>query len=393
MRKETKVKFNGYMTRLGEIYGVQPQEFAASKVEITPSAAQKLESKIQLSAVFLTKINIVPVKDQVGEKIGIGIGSTVAGTTDTTKQDREPTDPTQLAKQGYHCRQTNFDTAIRYEKLDMWAMFEDFQRRIRDAIIQRQALDRIMIGFNGTSRAATSDRKVNKLLQDVNVGWLHKIRLEAPDHVLGSSTDKDTNKITPEPIKVGIGEDYENLDALVMQAVDHAISEVYADDTDLVVICGRSLLADKYFPIVNRDQANTEALAADVIISQKRLGGLPAVRVPYFPKNGMLITRLDNLSIYWQIESRRRQVVDNAKRDRIENYESVNEDYIIEDYDCVALIENIELIKGKQEPDAPAGDDAEQKAKMLATAEENDALKAELDALKKELEQKEKAGK
>lgn len=382
MRKETKVKFNGYMTQLGHIYGVEPQEFATSKVEITPSAAQKLESKIQLSAVFLTKINIVPVKDQVGEKIGIGIGSTVAGTTDTTKQDREPTDPTQLAKQGYHCRQTNFDTAIRYEKLDMWAMFEDFQRRIRDAIIQRQALDRIMIGFNGTSRAATSNREVNKLLQDVNVGWLHKIRLEAPDHVLGSSTDKDTNKITPEPIKVGKGEDYENLDALVMQAIDHAISEVYADDTDLVVICGRSLLADKYFPIVNRDQANTEVLAADVIISQKRLGGLPAVRVPYFPKNGMLITRLDNLSIYWQIESRRRQVKDNAKRDRVENYESVNEDYIIEDYDCVALIENIEIIKGKSESDSPAGDDAEQKAKMLATLEENEALKAELEALK-----------
>ncbi|MEX6147139.1 P2 family phage major capsid protein, partial [Providencia hangzhouensis] len=172
------------------------------------------------------------------------------------------------------------------------------------------------------------------------------------------------NQITPEPIKVGKGEEYENLDALVMQAVDHAISEVYADDTDLVVICGRSLLADKYFPIVNRDQANTEALAADVIISQKRLGGLPAVRVPYFPKNGMLITRLDNLSIYWQIESRRRQVVDNAKRDRIENYESVNEDYIVEDYDCVALIENIELTSGKPaeptEPDevkdAPTGE-------------------------------------
>ncbi|HEF8786853.1 TPA: P2 family phage major capsid protein, partial [Providencia alcalifaciens] len=90
-----------------------------------------------------------------------------------------------------------------------------------------------------------------------------------------------------------------------------------------------------YFPIVNRDQANTEVLAADVIISQKRIGGLPAVRVPYFPKNAMLITRLDNLSIYWQVDSRRRQVVDNAKRDRIENYESVNEDYIVEDYDCV----------------------------------------------------------
>lgn len=347
MRKETRIKFNGYLTRLGQIYGVEPMMFATSKVEIEPSAAQKLESKIQLSAAFLTKINIIPVKNQVGEKIGLGIGSTVAGTTDTTKQDREPTDPSELSKQTYYCKQTNFDTAIRYEKLDMWAIFDDFQRRIRDEIIKRQALDRIMIGWNGIKRAATSNRETYKLLQDVNVGWLHKIRLEAPDHVLGSSTEKDTNLITAEPITVGKDADYENLDSLVMQAVDDAISEVYADDTELVVICGRKLLSDKYFPIVNRDQANTEILAADVIISQKRIGGLPAVRVPYFPKNAMLITRLDNLSIYWQEDTRRRQVLDNPKRDRVENYESVNEDYIVEDYDCVALIENIELVKAK----------------------------------------------
>ncbi|MEY0512935.1 phage major capsid protein, P2 family [Providencia manganoxydans] len=347
MRKETRIKFNGYLTRLGQIYGVEPQLFASSKVEIEPSAAQKLESKIQLSAAFLTRINIVPVKSQVGEKIGLGIGSTVAGTTDTTTQDREPTDPTQLSKQEYHCKQTNFDTALRYEKLDMWAIFDDFQRRIRDEIIKRQALDRIMIGWNGVRRAATSNRAVNKLLQDVNVGWLHKIRLEAPAQVLGSTTDKETNVITPEPITVGTDGDFENLDALVMQAVDESISEVYADDTDLVVICGRKLLADKYFPIVNRDQANTEVLAGDIIISQKRIGGLPAVRVPYFPPNAMLITRLDNISIYWQEDTRRRQVLDNPKRDRVENYESVNEDYIIEDYECVALIENIQLIKAK----------------------------------------------
>ncbi|MEQ1968670.1 phage major capsid protein, P2 family [Xenorhabdus nematophila] len=352
MRKETRFKFNNYLTRLGELYGVEPATFTTSKVEIEPSAAQKLESKIQLSAAFLTMINIVPVKAQVGEKIGLGIGSTIAGTTDTKNKDREPTDPTDLSKQQYHCKQTNFDTAIRYEKLDMWAIFDDFQRRIRDEIIKRQALDRIMIGWNGTHRAATSDRATHKLLQDVNVGWLHKIRLEAPGRVIGSSTDKDTNVTTTEAIKVGKGGDYANLDALVMQAVDDAISEVYADDTELVVICGRKLLSDKYFPIVNRDQANTEALAADVIISQKRIGGLPAVRVPYFPKDAMLITRLDNLSIYWQEDSRRRQVLDNPKRDRVENYESVNEDYIIEDYECVALIENIVLIKAK--PDVPA---------------------------------------
>ena len=36
-------------------------------------------------------------------------------------------------------------------------------------------------------------------------------------------------------------------------------------------------------------------------------------------------------------------VVDNAKRDRIENFESVNESYVIEDLGCAAMAENITL--------------------------------------------------
>lgn len=354
MRKETRHQFNAYLTRLGELYGVAPMDFATTKVEIEPAKAQRLESKIQESAAFLRKINMVPVKEQTGEKIGLGIGTTVASTTDTTVKEREPIDPTVLSNQEYHCHQTNFDTALRYAKLDAWAIFNDFQRRIRDAIIHRQALDRIMIGWNGVKREKTSDRTKYPKLEDVNVGWLQKMRLEAPEHVLGSTTDKETGKTTAQPIKVGQGGDYENLDALVMQAIDEGISEVYQEDTELVVICGRKLLSDKYFPIVNQDQANTEMLAADIIISQKRLGGLPAVRVPFFPQYAMLITRLDNLSIYWQIDSRRRQVKDKPERDRIENYESVNEDYIVEDYDCAALVENIELVKAKPDPN-PGG--------------------------------------
>lgn len=40
--------------------------------------------------------------------------------------------------------------------------------------MKRQALDRIMIGFNGVKRAKTSDRDANPMLQDVNKGWLQK---------------------------------------------------------------------------------------------------------------------------------------------------------------------------------------------------------------------------
>ena len=120
-----------------------------------------------------------------------------------------------------------------------------------------------------------------------------------------------------------------------------------------MVICGRKLLSDKYFPLVNKEQENSEKLAADMIISQKRIGGLQAVRAPYFPENALFITRLDNLSIYWQSETRRRHIIDNPKRDRIENYESVNEAYVVEDYRGTALIENIQMQSGAQKPDAP----------------------------------------
>ncbi|WP_250153584.1 phage major capsid protein, P2 family [Cedecea lapagei] len=343
MKKETRFKFNAYLTQLATINGVSVPDIAA-KYTAAPSVAQTLETKIQESSLFLTKINIVPVDEQSGERLGLGMGATIAGTTDTTQKEREPSDPTYIDGEPYKCTQTNFDTALPYSKLDLWAKFQDFQTRIRDAIIKRQALDRIMIGFNGVKREKTSNRVANPLLQDVNIGWLEKIRQESPIHVLDKIVGPDGAVISA-AVTIGKAGVFKNLDALVLAAVSEKLAEWYQEDTELVVICGRALLADKYFPIVNRDQPNTEALAADLIISQKRIGNLPAVRAPFFPANAMLITRLDNLSIYWQSESRRRSVIDNPKRDRVENFESVNEAYVIEDYDGCCLIENIEILE------------------------------------------------
>ena len=58
----------------------------------------------------------------------------------------------------------------------------------------------------------------------------------------------------------------------------------------------------------------------------------------------MLITRLDNLSLYYQTGARRRTILDNARRDRIENYESSNDAYVVEDLGCAALVENITIV-------------------------------------------------
>lgn len=338
MQNKSRLVFNAYMAAIAQLNGVAS---ASEKFTVDPSVQQKLETRIQESSEFLGKINLIGVSEQQGEKLGLGIGAPIAGTTNTATTDRVPSDPTSLDKLGYFCTQTNFDTFITYAKIDMWAKFPDFQTRIRDALIQRMALDRITIGFNGTSRAATSNKTTNPLLQDVNVGWLEKCRINAPARVL--SQIGTTGKIQiGDSVAAAAG--YKNLDALVLDAVNELIEPWYRNDTQLVAIVGRKLMADKYFPLVNKSQPNSEMLAADMIISQKRIGGLPAVQVPFLPDDAIAITRLDNLSIYWQEGARRRTIVDNAKRDRIENYESSNEAYVVEDHGAMCLIENIEVV-------------------------------------------------
>lgn len=334
MRNDTRKLFNAYLQQLASLNGVDD---VTTKFAVDPTVSQKLETRIQESSDFLSKINVISVTEQAGEKVGLGVSGPVASTTDTTAQERQTRDLSALDARGYFASQTNFDTHIRYAKLDAWAKFPDFQARIRDAIIKRCALDRIMIGWNGTARAATSNPATNPLLQDVNIGWLQKMRVENVARVM-AEVAQGSGKI-----EIGAGKDFENIDAMVFAMVNELLEPWYQEDSELVVICGRKLLADKYFPIVNQNHKPTETLAADLVISQKRIGNLPAVRVPYFPANGLMVTRLDNLSIYAQEGTRRRTVVDNAKRDRIENYESVNEAYVIEDLGCAAMAENIEL--------------------------------------------------
>lgn len=334
MRNDTRLLFNEYLAQLAKLHGVPD---VTTKFAANPAVAQKLESRIQQSSEFLGMINSYGVNEQMGEKIGLGVTGNIAGTTDTDLKARETRDPTGLDDRGYVCTQTNYDTHLKYQKLDAWAKFPDFQARIRDAIIKLMALNRICIGWNGTSRAATSNPATNPLLQDVNIGWLEKMRRENAARVMKEVVDGSGK------IAIGAGKDFENIDALVFAMVNELIEPWYQEDTELVVVCGRKILADKYFPIINKPNAPTEMLAADIVTSQKRIGNLPAVRVPHFPANGLFVTRLDNLSYYWQEGSRRKTVVDNAARDRIENFESVNEAYVIEDLGCAAFAENIEI--------------------------------------------------
>ncbi|MCW9699820.1 phage major capsid protein, P2 family [Avibacterium sp. 20-129] len=342
MKKFTQQKFDAYVAGVAADNNVDITLVSkGGQYTVEPTIQQKLENAVLENSDFLKRINIVLVDEMKGSALRLGVLSPVASRTDTNTKARETTDIHSLQENDYSCEKTNFDTHLNYATLDSWAKFPDFAARVGKLKAERIALDRIMIGWNGTSIAKTTDRDANPLLQDVNKGWLVQIEEKAPARVM-TEVEKSSGKI-----EVGTGKVYKNLDALVFSLKEDFIPPQYRDDTKLVAIMGSDLLADKYFPLINQEKPS-EQVAGDTVISQKRVGGLQAVSVPYFPKGTVLITSLDNLSIYVQEGKVRRSIKDKPERDRVEDYLSSNEAYVVENYEAVAMAKNITIV------DAPA---------------------------------------
>lgn len=354
MRNSTRLKFNSYVSQIALLNGVAD---AAVKFEVAPAVAQTLEEKIKESSDFLSAINILPVVEQTGQKIGIAAARPMASRTNTGAGNRR-TPRNALGSDGapYFCRKTDYDYAIPYGLWDSWRHKDDFQTIARDVLVKQQGRDRIMIGFNGTSAAAATDRDENPLLQDVNEGWLHKLRTQAPERVLddGDLTTGVTKAIYVAPDVEAMNTegdnaatakaDYNTLDALALDALE-LLDPWHRSDTDLVVIVGWKLMKDKQLNLLNAAGSKaTEAEAASRILTlPHQLAGKRAIIVPFFPETSLMVTSLDNLSIYWQEETRRRALVDEPSYDQVANYESVNESFEVEDLGRASLIENIVL--------------------------------------------------
>ncbi|MBV4459432.1 phage major capsid protein, P2 family [Pseudomonas sp. COR58] len=320
---------------IAETYGV---EVASEMFSVEPSVAQELNDAITAKADFLERINVFPVDEIKGEKIFIGVSGPVTGRTNTKTTDREAKDASALENSTYELSPTESDVGLPYAKIDAWAKFPDFHQRYSAAVQKQIALDRIMVGFHGVKAAVQTDIAAYPMLQDVNKGWLQQLREQAPQQVLKEG--KTAGKVT-----LGQGGDYANLDALVHDT-KQMVDERLRDGGDLVAIIGSDLLA--------ADKAKLYAKQGDVPTEKERIedaqviatyGGLPSFSVPFFPVNAVLVTSWDNLSIYFQGSSWRKQTVDNPKRSRVEDYNSRNEGYVIEQLEKIALTENVELVK------------------------------------------------
>lgn len=333
---------------------------------LSPTAEQRLEDMSRESNEFLGFVNVIGVRDQIGEVLALGAANLIAKTrTGNTSAQRRPEYIGDLDDREYRLYENLFDSMLQWAMIDHWSKFPDFANRYAAQVARSVALSRIMVGFNGEEYAVNSDKVANPLGEDVNVGWLQKLRLERPDHVMGRATETAGGVTTAtgaaQPIYIGNDSDqadgdYKNVDALAYDMIGGMPSWA-RNAPGMTVIVSSDLVDEKYFPMVNRalsttidgGKATSDEVVRDVIMSTKQIGGKPAMIVPFFPEGTMLVTPLasrpqaddSNLSIYYQEGSRRRFIRDEPENLGLVDYNSVNEGYVIESTDHAVLAENI----------------------------------------------------
>jgi len=349
MKLKTTQIFAAVVSALAVNYGVAS---VSEQFSVEPSIEQTLYDQVYQSAEFLQRIDTQMVDDLVGSSITAGISGGVTGRagveTDETKS-RSTKDPLGLTDREYRCYAVECDTHITWQRMDMWAKFPDFHSRFRAHVRQAIALDIIKIGWNGTSAAKFTDIATYPMMEDVNIGWLQLVRRDNAANVFADGEQKDGE------IRIGAGGDYENLD----QAVHDLLQAIPAHKRiGLVTIIGDELLSKEKNKLYAK-QAHTPSEKDKIELEQiiETFGGLKAYKIPFFPDRGILITSFDNLSHYVQSGSTRTSIENNAKKKRVEDYQSRNDCYYINDMEKIAFFEadSVKLDKVK-DPAVDAGD-------------------------------------
>ncbi|MTI12261.1 phage major capsid protein, P2 family [Sansalvadorimonas verongulae] len=324
-----------FKSKCAENHGYKSENISTG-FSVEPTRAQKINTKVQEKNDFLAKINILPVRDLVGENILIGVAGPSSSRTNTSAGNkREPKVYPQLEGFTYELHKTNTDVLFTYAQIDTWRKFPDFVERMTNSSLHRIGLDRVMCGWYGESAAKDTDISTHPQLQDLNKGWMQYMRDKLPANILSEGK-------TAGELRIGKSGDYETLDQAVADLLT-TIEDAGLDTTDLVVLVGRDLMQQE------RERVYNNALTPE----QKQVhenarvtfGGVPVEKAPSLPPRFLAVTPLSNLSIYHQEDSWRRKVDDQPEYDRMVDYTSRNEGYVVEDPRLFVAVEfkNVKL--------------------------------------------------
>ena len=332
MKETTRQQYKKLIAAVASSYGVDVSDVAGTFAISIPKETI-LNDAIVAQSDFLERITVLPVTDNVGQSVHMSIGS-VAKRTNTSSKDRAGKELGDMNDLQYTCKLTEFDVCLPYTVLDNWARYPDFQQRWSTAVTKQIALDRIKIGFIGESAAADTTGS-DYSLKDVNIGWLAQLKTHNEAQYL-------TEGAIAGKISIGAAGDYKNLDALVYD-VYNMIDDAHRTGMEIAIV-GRELVADDMGKAFVK-QGSTPSEKQMVMVLDKTYGGLPTIVVPGFPSRGVMVTDPKNLHIYFQEGRMRRKLMDNPKRNRVEDFISSNEAYTFGDILGVAAIEaaNVEL--------------------------------------------------
>lgn len=326
MRDLTRKKFNLLQQAMCKSYGI---ESTKSAFAVQEPVETWLNSAIQDSSDFLQRITMLPVTDRKGQSLKIGIYSPLAKRTNVSNNDRETTSMEPPDGIEYECKLTEFDISFSYDLLDAWARYDNFMELYMQQVYRRIGLDRILVGWHGTSAATETDPDTNVNLEDVNIGWIKLLIDHKPEHYLTESSD-GTDQIT-----IGNFGDYKNLDQITYD-IYTMIDDAQRSGSEMAIV-GRHLVAnDMGKSLSSFAQQPTEK--SQIIVLEKTYGGLPSLIVPGFPDKGIMVTDTENLSLYYQSGRTRRQMSDYPKRNRVEDFISSNDAYMIENLEGIAAI-------------------------------------------------------
>lgn len=343
LSQEARKKLDQHFANTAQAFGVPVRDPAAGQhYAATPTVAQTIYNKIvEDGNAFLRSINVMPVSDLKGEKVGMSLTGRVGSRTDTSGSgERTPKHLDNTDPKGYELFPTEFDVALKYAKIDAWSKFPDFAARYMALVRQAIGNDMLQTGWTGTSAAAATNIGINPLLQDLNIGWLQLLRLfNAGSQYLLGGTKGTAGAVTLGETDTAIG-GFSNLDKLA-KAAREMLPIYHQDRPDLVLLAGSDVLSYQkdIFYEVNGNTPSEKGLIASVITS--KYDELPTIRPPFFPAGTIMVTPLSNLSIYYQDSSVRRTQKDKPEKNEVQDFNSVNMGYVVEDEEMTALIENI----------------------------------------------------
>ncbi len=321
-----RAQLKGYLNRVFEVSGASNGE----QFDVEPSVQQRLYEKAsENGAWFIGMINIEPVDQIKGEKVGLSVSGLLTKRTNTDANERTTTSVVNESKAGYECQFTEVDVHLNYSKLDKWRNRTPENYAEQYASVYRKAMtdDRIRIGWHGVSIAVETDKSTYPNGEDVNKGWLQKVREEAPAQI-----DEDG-------VTYGHADaDVRNLDVLV-ESAKQLIPEYLRDDSELVAYISSDLMSDSRLATL---AANGDKASEKMVVNDERVvgvfAGLKSMTPPFFPSGLVIVTYPENLSIYIQEGSLRRHIKDNPSRSRVEDYNSENVDYVVEETEAIGVI-------------------------------------------------------